>query len=720
MGLICRILSVTRCSKTPSIWLILKVILSEARAGSIYLLALIMLAAGGILRAESSWKDCSIFKDDVYPKAIVFRAPQVGFTDGEIPDYEDWVQLWNYGDGMIVKFLQEEIDSPDFMILENYVRRYAYEYPSKLIMLHFNARARDPYWDLNRYFPGHWLYYPGCTLKHDFDASETRIHIGNDLDLFREDVGMPKTAPDDHRRRVNDDLVLVPVSENGERIWSQAEHMVLQKIDRERGELVVSRGQYGREAQNFSAGRAYIAPHVMGGPWYRNQLWFYNYSRDCPKDSHGQTASDRLVEEFGLWRFPEGRLSHVDGLTLDIARFDMRFSQDGRRIDIDTDGVADGGVVDGINRYGTGFLDFLEKLRTRLGDDFILTADGHGRGNQRALTVLNGMETEGLGAPNDGYRQWSKAWNIITYWQHFGKRQPGFNYSVLKDNSDSEFPLFNRLRFNAGVMTVLGETFDASRQLIHDEALCGIDRERGWLGRSIAGPVNLGMKSVNIFAENGWVDSRGIPEKVFLEKWVVHGGRLDLDSDELSLKSKNRENIELKIPSVSVERGDLIFSFSIKASDPPHGFPPGVPKIINVSVEGMDEIGNGSNSLFTYAGMEEFHSAFFHFRNVRSGLVSISIRIGAPEGRFEFRDFGLRNAVPAVFREFEHGVVLVNPGTEPFVFDLKTLFKERRFRRIQGTPEWVARDPEGQNTGDPVGDLVTVAPINALFLKNTR
>jgi hypothetical protein len=63
-----------------------------------------------------------------------------------------------------------------------------------------------------------------------------------------------------------------------------------------------------------------------------------------------------------------------------------------------------------------------------------------------------------------------------------------------------------------------------------------------------------------------------------------------------------------------------------------------------------------------------------------------------------------------MYREYERGVVLVNPGPRPYRFPLARLFPGRNYRRLKG------RQDPAVNSGAPVGAEVELGPRDALFL----
>jgi hypothetical protein len=69
-------------------------------------------------------------------------------------------------------------------------------------------------------------------------------------------------------------------------------------------------------------------------------------------------------------------------------------------------------------------------------------------------------------------------------------------------------------------------------------------------------------------------------------------------------------------------------------------------------------------------------------------------------------------APDAIYRVFENGIVLANPSPVPVTFNLAEISPERRYRRFQGNKTQDTRT----NSGEPVGEKVTIEAMDALFL----
>jgi hypothetical protein len=157
----------------------------------------------------------------------------------------------------------------------------------------------------------------------------------------------------------------------------------------------------------------------------------------------------------------------------------------------------------------------------------------------------------------------------------------------------------------------------------------------------------------------------------------------------------------------------------------------------DASAAAQDKVALTQQRIMTWANGEWFESGFY-FRDL-GGPVGQTLLSGRPEAKpsavagqtgvsglrsvdltFEFEggepveitNLTAHTAADAIARDYEHGVVLANPSTRPFAFDLATLFPNAKLRHLQGTPE---QDPK-TNDDSPVGATVTVGPRDALFL----
>jgi hypothetical protein len=103
--------------------------------------------------------------------------------------------------------------------------------------------------------------------------------------------------------------------------------------------------------------------------------------------------------------------------------------------------------------------------------------------------------------------------------------------------------------------------------------------------------------------------------------------------------------------------------------------------------------------------------ASFYFRDLGSGNFNITLNIEGDEPVY-LSNFRVYNADDVMAGEYEHGVILANPSTSDFPFDLASLFPGSTFHRITGTAN---QDPT-TNNGAAEGATVMVPPHDGLFL----
>lgn len=356
--------------------------------------------------------------EDNYPRAFYFRSSERACSPKSYPTYESWERDFDGLMGIIGKCLEEEClgrlpRAPEFFT------EFKKRHPHQAVLLHFNGNSRDPRFERDDFFPGHWVYREAVTITDDVPASpdDTVIHV-SDASGFRVNSG--------RYRESNDDISLFAIKE-GKHDWYYCEHVQLLSVDTKANTITVKRGCYGSEPLAFKKDQSRAAAHQVEGPWGRTNhlLWYYNYSAHCPKDRNGKTCSDVLVDDLARWFGEGGVLEAYDGL-----EFDVLFNQ--THGDTDGDGESDDGIVDGMNNYGIGVVDFGRKLRARMGEDFIIQADGAlGKGgsrSQRCWGLFNGIESEGWpNLPDWEIEDWSGGMNRHLFWQE-NARQPAFNY----------------------------------------------------------------------------------------------------------------------------------------------------------------------------------------------------------------------------------------------------------------------------------------------------
>jgi len=335
--------------------------------------------------------------DGDWPRTLFFRISE-GVAANRGYSHEVYNGVFSRLDGIIGKALDEEIPGRSTTNID-YFREFKLAHPSQMVLLHFNGDARDPRFQTDDYFAGHWIYYSGCKITKDITASQTVIPV-EDASLFRTHVGRYGDR--------NEDIGLCELDPGGRPNWHKAEQVKLLSVDTSANTISVERGAFGTAARPFRANASYAASHAYEGPWGadNNLLWCYNFARGAPTDARGLSGGDILVQEFVNWFAPQGELSYVDGVEFDVMYYYRWGEYDpsrGRRgPDVDADGHADWGFVDGTNVYGIGVIDW------HLGRD----AEG-GR-----------TQTQVAGTPARSYPVMGERASRLAQWRRLGYRYP--------------------------------------------------------------------------------------------------------------------------------------------------------------------------------------------------------------------------------------------------------------------------------------------------------
>ncbi len=446
-----------------------------------------------------------------YPRVFFFRSSESGAYKKNAA-YERWAAEYGRLMGIMGKCLDEEVVGRGRLNPEWY-SRFKRDHPEQVVLLHFNGNARDPRYETEHYFPGHWVYRRAVRILADVpaEAGETEIRV--------EDAGEFKTGAGRYRTS-NDDIALFGVAADGRHDWSRCEQVQLVASDVKTGIIRVRRGCYGTRPRAFKAGEARAAAHQTEGPWGKTNhlLWYYNFSSLCPKDAEGKSCADRLVDDLGRWFGKGGLLEAIDGLEFDV----MFNSTQG---DTDGDGIEDDGVVGGLNVYGIGMIGFAKALRERLGPGRIIQGDGAlgpgGAASQRTFGLLNGIESEGWPNHRDwDFEDWSGGLNRHLFWQA-NAFAPAFSYINHKwvegvpgqpgETRNAEVPFArHRLAFAGAMFCDAAVTYayapPAARGAplgLWDELVCGAEYRLGWLGRPLGPAVSLAASAPDRLAGIG-------------------------------------------------------------------------------------------------------------------------------------------------------------------------------------------------------------------------
>ncbi|MEW6357324.1 MAG: hypothetical protein AB1696_13420 [Planctomycetota bacterium] len=535
-----------------------------------------------------------------YPRAFFFRYTEGMARTGKTP-YDEWDATFIRLNGIMGKALDEEV--PGTMPnCHTYFTKFKSIHPSQVVLLHFNGNSRDPRFQCDEFFAGHWIYATGCGLTKDLRAEEGEsiVHV-EDPKIFRMNMGRYGDK--------NDDIGICQVGPDGKRNWHISEQVELLDVDAKAKTIKVKRGAFGTKPIAFKAGETCVAPHMTEGPWGRksNLLWFHNFSTTCPKDAKGRTCTDVLVEDLAKRFGPGGELEKLDGLEFDVLHFGhMNAPAGGYGSDVNADGVTDWGIIEGVNVYGIGVFEFCRKLRERMGDDFIIQADGGGAGCQRSFGLLNGIESEGWPWLGDHkVDDWSGGLNRHFYWRDHA-RKPVFNYVNHKfvegvpgekgreRSVETPFHL-SRLVFAACMFSDSMITYSlrcpeepGEKIGIYDELRKGTEHELNWLGMPIGPPVRLALKAPDLLHGCG-----ARPTDEFIKQWSSDNEATKFSVADNAIRiaggDAEKRTMRWRMVGLSAIEGDLFVHFRIKA-DAMAGYPDAIPRLLWVEARSESQV----------------------------------------------------------------------------------------------------------------------------------
>ncbi len=669
-----------------------------------------------------------------YPRALSFRPSVLEAHHNEIP-YELFEKRNLPLGGIVGKVLNEAHDHTDRRNFE-YFLRYKADHPEKLLLLHYNGTGRRVTDEaLTRFFHGHWLYYKGTRLAGAMTSRFQSV-------LRVEDPSVFETKR--YRRGLSDDIAIARLGPDAKPRWHTAEHVRLRSIDRRNRTITVQRGKYGTQARRFPLG-SYLAAHVTTGPYSFEDLpedniplWSYNFSTACPVDAGGRDCGDALADYLVEKLGPGGDLESFDGVIFDVLSFGMRFGRPAKDVDVDTDGEADGGVLDGANVVGLGVNRFLQTLRGRLPGKLLL-ADGHvPDGSQRGFEILNGAESEGYPDKADfALDHASRGENIFDYWRA-NSAPPSLNYVNLRfkqtnpDVPRNTFiePNLSEDRSYEKMRLVLASSLFTDSALafggawmpppvvwaatgtsvkVFDELCKGTEQVPGWLGQPLGPAVHLAAAAPDLLDGQGesWPDA-------FVNRFggerIAFSREGTPDAPIIAIRYSGAGGaFSFVLPGLEVPAEDLFVTLRLRA-EPLEGFPTPVPRRVDVHVGPAGGVPDPARSEFTWAGGESFEASLY-FQDVGPGTVDLSFEVEGARPAYLER-MTAHSATDGRYREYEGGVVFANPSKRPYAFDVAALFPGATLRRIRGS----ARQDPATNDGESLGQELILSARNGLLV----
>ena len=596
-----------------------------------------------------------------FPQGIYFRGEPYRPAH---TDYQAYVSAVLPQAAVFQKFMTEELPmlKPEYAVWAN---KYVEEHPEKMMTLHLNLEARHVTTDPavhQRYFPGHWVYEPGSLLTTDIDANATELHVA--------DVAPYKVnAYREHRLNwlgpwFLQILCLVPVDDEGNRDWYHSEYVTIDKIDQASKTLTVKRAQLFSTALPHASGHTLVLP-MAAGVWSASPMAFYNLSSDCPRDRNGHNAGDIFSAEIAEWFGANGPLAHFNGIAGDVNYFTPSINR-GAKWDVNNDGKADAGMVDGVDVWRLGDYKFLQEVRAAIGENRLFTSDGEFPNNQQAVGVLDGIESEGLVQPDDGFRGISRTINNHLYWSQNTPRPHDFRYIVLKENAAVDEKRGSQLRRLAiGTACCLG----AYTTAIPDGVMPPAFAAYGSLGTPKGPMVRPAQQSPDLLKGNG-----------LSANLAAQGCTVTEAGDHLEIAASGTGPMTVTLKGLAVPAGDLTLYLDLQALDPLEGFTTNdyVPRQVNVAFSQLPDYGEGRqlDSYYTvltgYFGTHRRSVVGFYLRRLNLPAQAIDVTFTF-EGHGRVAIYGLtaHSAVDALVRAFTHGIVAVNPSLQPLTISLQ-------------------------------------------------
>ncbi|MCW0483933.1 hypothetical protein [Gaoshiqia sediminis] len=669
---------------------------------------------------SSQLSQLRILRNDQNPIVYFFRdSEQIGRQSSTT--WEEWYPAYSSLMGVEGKALPEEVTTGDFGQVRKYFNSLKGLHPEQAVILHICGRARDPQFETDPFFAGHWLYYEGAVIEKDLPAEEgiTEIRV-SDISLFKNYIGNKK------EKRI-EDIGLCRFDANGKPDWNYSEQIRLIEVDYLKGTIKVERGCYGTSPKAFKAGSSYAASHVYEGPGgavSNNLRWYYNHATVSPRDKNGKQASDVFAEQLAGWFTKGGLLEKFDGLEFDVLHHvPVPNVSDGRGLDYDADGHPDGGLLNGYPSYGIGAINFLRKLRKLMGDDKLIMADNDRWFHQRSVGILNGIEHEKFptGGDDAAFEDWGGGINRLMFW-NVNSRKPVFNY--IKSKPSDERIADIRLAFAAAVICDAGisMTIPSGRKelgneiFIWDELRKGQENKLGWLGKGLGPAKRLATESINL------LEGVDLKEKIKSANCLID---FDGGTMKLNRKSSDLGFMYFRIGDFGCKGKDLFVSATVKA-DPMINYPMEFARVMYVDAAGGPRTSYDGEVITNYSLVqdktfervlknmsqmnEKPFTAGFYFREFKNP-AELTFNFEGNES-VTISDIAIYAAPDVIVRQFEGGLVIANPSEHEVTVDLEKIWPGEKFRRLKGSPD---QDPV-TNNGQEENGKVTLGKLDGLFL----
>lgn len=515
----------------------------------------------GAARAVQPLSALEIFQANCQPQGVFFRTSEGQAKNG--PPYAGWDAQFSELQGIIGKVLDEQ-GSGHFPYCEQYFTQYKLTHPEKAAIIHISGNARDmsQLWEVQNFFPGHWVYEQGQRVATNVAAGDTNLFVV-DANYFaaNEPAGI---------------FVLT----NNAIDWSQCEFVQIASVDPTNRLLGILRGQFNTPARAFGSNQAYIAAlDTTVDP----QTFRYNFALSCPRDSAGSNCIDRLIENFQHWFAPGGYLEGMNGVEFDVDLYseeEAYHASGWRHVDVNGDMLPDAGFFNGTNDYALGKIEFQRRLRALMGPNRLIMGDIQGSGFQRSAWIYNGGESESFPSNNDRntLRKWSTGANRFHYWLN-NSAAPRFCYARVNQDDFTNQPI-REMRFQNGGLQILSgapavEPLTPDNRAL-DELVNGTAQQLNWLGYPVNAAVQLSVQSADL------LNGSGVRlDAAFANSWKSDDAVIAKLGSELRVAGTAATNptMTLTLTNLSLPAGSVVVAFDHRG-EPLLNFPPQVPRLL--------------------------------------------------------------------------------------------------------------------------------------------
>lgn len=565
--------------------------------------------------------------------------------------------------------------------------------------------------------PCYFLYSVGAHVKLSFSASQKEITVKSTDNLIKD-----AHATLFYYDTLNDKIICD----------GQFEEVVITDVDTTNSKITIDRGQYETTAQKWTSkpsNTIYIAPHVM--------TW-------------DNVADSWSVNPYKAWEFYvdytideviNGKYEGTpDGVEFDGGRYSFKDTK--TKVDINLDGVADYGYVDGHNVYGLYSVKFYEELRKQLPNMIIQVDSSIVQWGYRGYSDVNGIEMENYLEAED----FSVVLNHLQQWsENIDSNLLSFSYPVTKENTltfyceGSTVTENNHFRLGLASSLLVGvphafatensDTGGKCFDFYYWEEYFGGDKNKArWLGKPLGEAMSVMDNTTNVLKDETWTEYVGdssytttFTNESNLKKLVVETVPqeiVELSSGAFYPGVAGVGFVAKASSSSLVMSDEFVLTFKAKAQNDyaeEYDFAKSkkIPRLVRVKIANSSDT-KGQDILVSETERE--YTLSFAMDSIGT-LKTVTFLSGEEAGSLEISDIQLiKGTGQKWIRYFENGVVLVNPTID----DWDVALDHTKYKNIAGFKRLKGKQDPSINSGatgsGTYNNEFTVPAGDALFV----